>query len=87
MATIKNLSSEVTDLETWYQSDGAHIAYMIWQKEDVVQAANELEMKLSDEQIDEVIDYVHSHADAENGISWTSIKETILAIKGREVEA
>lgn len=74
MATAADLKQHI---ETFLPDEDTHIAYMIWQAEDVEQAARELGISLSREQINDILDDIHDSADAEYGITWNTIKDAV----------
>ena len=44
-----------------------------WNQDDVLHVAEQMGLKLTDEQIIDVLDYVESNHDANFGISWDTI--------------
>jgi hypothetical protein len=53
--------------------DDEELAYMIWSREDVQDAAKRRGLELTNNQADEVLEFVDHHKDCELGISWTTI--------------
>jgi|TARA_Y100000310_G_scaffold156813_1_gene156233 hypothetical protein len=55
-----------------YKDDDV-LAVAIWSAEDVRSRADDLKIKLTDEQIDDVLSYVEHKQDATLGISWDTL--------------
>ena len=69
MATVKE---HIEQLKKWYKDDDI-LAVAIWAAEDVRSRAEDLEIKLTDEQVDDVLSYVHYKQDATLGITWDTL--------------
>ena len=67
--TIKELKEHIE-----LYDDNMPCAYALWQPDDVKEIAGEEEVELSDEEIGEILDDIHSHQSAEFGISWESLR-------------
>jgi hypothetical protein len=72
---VATVNSALKDLKN-YPKD-AHIAYAIWQVDDVLEKAKEMEVTLTETEASEIIDFVHNKHDAELGISWMTIETAI----------
>ena len=47
-----------------------HVAVAIWCRDDVQERAHELNIEISDEEADGILDDVEHHQDANYGITW-----------------
>jgi hypothetical protein len=72
---VATVNSALKDLK--HYPKGAHIAYSIWQVDDVLEKAKEMEVEISETEANEIIDFVHNKRDAELGISWMTIETAI----------
>lgn len=57
-----------------------HVAVAIWSDEDVIDAATRLEVTLTPEEVEEVLDLVDRKWDATVGINWDVIDYYILEV-------
>ena len=69
MPTVADLKKHLND----HYKDTDHIAYSIWQVDDVHTTAECKGVDLNNEQANDVLDYVNSHEDCELGLSWTTV--------------
>ena len=69
--TIKELKEHVDGY-----NENLHCAWALWLPGDVRETAGYMneEVELSDKEIGEILDDIHSHQSAEFGISWESIR-------------
>ena len=51
----------------------AHVAMPLWTAVDVLGLAQDRGINLTDQQADEILDYIERHHDAEIGINWDVI--------------
>lgn len=54
---------------------------VVWCVEDVLGLAEQEELDTSREQAIEVLDYIHEHLDASQGITWDNIERAIEELK------
>jgi len=57
-----------------------NIAYDIWCKEDVEAVAKDLEIELTEDELDNIINKINKHKSAEEGINWYVIESHIKYI-------
>jgi hypothetical protein len=69
MATVKGLRNE---LGLHYKANEV-IAYDIWTVEDVIERAHENGKEVTQEQAEEVLEFIQHHRDANLGITWIKI--------------
>ena len=67
MATIEEARRRLEGIE-------GHVAVAIWQREDVLGKAEELGIKITPEQADEILAEMDHRQDAEIGITWDTIE-------------
>lgn len=67
MATIEEAQKRLEGIE-------GHVAVAIWQREDVLGKAEELGIKITPEQADELLDEMDHRQDASIGINWDTIE-------------
>jgi len=58
-----------------------NIAYDIWCKEDVEAVAKDLEIELTEDELDIIINRIDKYKSAEEGINWYVIESHIRDIK------
>lgn len=73
MPTVKDY---IEQLQNLYKPDDV-IAVHLWQVDDVLGKAEEMEVKLSKGDAEDIIETIHSHIDSEFGITWETIVTTI----------
>jgi len=54
-----------------------HIAYDIWTEDDVIEQAEEMNVKLTDDEVIRVLDLINTSKDASVGINWGVIESCI----------
>jgi len=69
MSTVK----EVIERLQGYDPD-AHIATSLWMAEDVLYTAEDIEIELSEEEANEILDEMCHRHDADIGINWEVIR-------------
>ena len=69
MPTVK----ELTDRLKASYGDDAHIAAPVWVTDDVIEFARRRGITVSKEQAAEILEHMHNHHDAEQGICWLTI--------------
>jgi len=57
----------------WCGGDDTHVAVVIWSPEDVKGRAKQLGIKVTDEQVDDILDRLDDKQDCSLGISWDTI--------------
>ncbi len=67
MVTKEEVYRRLADIE-------GHVAVAIWQREDVFDMAKRLDIEITEEQADEILDEMDHRQDAEVGISWDTIE-------------
>jgi hypothetical protein len=68
--------------DAWRDRNGNVIRIAIyWQKEDVLETAKEMKIKLTDEEVSEVLETVLDSHDAMFGINWDNIKCAIAELE------
>lgn len=58
-------------------------AFIMWGKEDVITAAADMEVEITEDQINEVIFELNDNADASIGISWFEVEGLVEQITKR----
>ena len=66
----------IDKLKKWYKPDD-HLAVHIWCIDDVLGTADEMSVKLSIDDANNIIDNIERHIDCEYGITWETIKCSI----------
>ncbi len=80
MATVKELTDR---LKSWY-GDDAIIAAPVWVEEDVIGYAREhLQMEISREQAQGILEDMHNNHDAELGITWDTIHSALEMLESK----
>jgi hypothetical protein len=59
-------------LKSWYKDDDV-LALAIWCADDVRSRAEEMEIDITDEQVDDVLSYVDNKQDCSLGITWDTL--------------
>lgn len=50
-----------------------HVAVHIWCREDIIQTAKRMGVRLGEKAADEILDDIDAHLDSELGITWDTI--------------
>ncbi len=66
----------IQKLKEWYKPDD-HLAVHIWCIDDVLGTADEMGVKLTIDDANNIIDDIDRHIDSELGITWETIKCSI----------
>lgn len=66
----------IKQLRTLYKLNDV-IAVHLWQVDDVIGKADELDIKLGKQDAEEIIECIHNHIDSEYGITWDTLASTI----------
>ena len=66
----------IMKLNEWYKPD-EHLAVHIWSIDDVIGTAEEMGVKISVNDANNIIDNIDRHIDCELGITWEMIKCSI----------
>ena len=78
MPTIEEAQKRLEGIE-------GHVAVAIWQRGDVIGKAEELGIKITPEQADELLDEMDHRQDASIGISWDTIESLLDEFPQEEV--
>lgn len=70
MPTVQNY---IEQLQNLYKPDDV-IACHLWQVDDVIGKAEEMEVKVTKEQAEEIIESLHKNVDSEHGITWGTLE-------------
>tara|TARA_Y100000310_G_scaffold309725_1_gene354145 strand:- start:26 stop:289 length:264 start_codon:yes stop_codon:yes gene_type:complete len=73
MSTVKELKLH---LESYHEDD--HVAHILWTIGDIENKCKDMGVKLRTDEMNDVLDRMHSHANAEYGISWDSVESEII---------
>ncbi|KKL56233.1 hypothetical protein LCGC14_2247450 [marine sediment metagenome] len=57
----------------WCGGDDTHVAVAIWNPEDVKERAKALGIKVTDEQVNDILDRLDEKQDCSLGISWDTV--------------
>jgi hypothetical protein len=70
---IKQLIEDLTK----YHNPEDHVAVHLWCAEDVLEKAGEENVKLSRDDVNEILDDLHNHIDSEYGLCWDTVQSCI----------
>lgn len=74
MPTVKEI---IETLQQNYEEDDV-LAVHIWSVEDVMYAAEEIEISITKGRAEEILDELHYDVDCAVGITWDSINEALI---------
>lgn len=63
----------IEEVKNRFDSIQGHVAVAIWQREDIRGRAKDKGIKITNYQIDELLDEIDRKQDCELGITWTTI--------------
>jgi hypothetical protein len=70
---MANLKDEIEHLKRAC-TPTEHLCVIIWCADDVLEVAHEKGVKLSNSEVDKILDEMENRHDANNGINWDTIK-------------
>ena len=89
MSNLKELMDKCQDMlndNTGANPEDIHIAYAIWNAEDVEGEGKAAGLDLDAEEIGDILDLVHDKQDCNDGITWATIGGAIDIIAERREE-
>ncbi len=73
----------IQKLQEWYKPED-HLAVHIWCIDDVTGTADEIGVKLTVDEANEILDDIDRHIDCDLGITWVTIKCAIEDYMGEK---